>query len=79
MIGFRSIYTSLLNYLYAGVRIVYGLSCEGASVCSDINNLNFTANRYTESRYVTESFGRVTNYCCAAFSGLLPRVAYSCH
>ena len=35
MIGFRSIYTSLLNYLYAGVRIVYGLSCEGASACSD--------------------------------------------
>ena len=44
-----------------------------------IINLNFAANRYTESRYVTESFGRVTNYCCAALSGWLPRVAYSRH
>ena len=42
--------------------------------CSDENFFNSAANRNTESCYVIESFGRVTNYCCAAVSGLLPSV-----
>ena len=44
--------------------------------CSDENFFNSAANRNTESCYVIESFGRVTNYCCAAVSGLLPSVQY---